>query len=141
MTSAAVPPPSGAAAEVFAVRRMVPGDVAFVVDSWLRSAWHSENQRLRATHNRRQRESAGREWYAVIRPRVQALVADPMTAVLVACDKDDRNHIAAWVAIRGGVELRSHIKHLYRGWGVDALLRTAMEDELVGATPRRVEVR
>ncbi len=138
--SAAGQPPT-AAAEVFAIRRMVAADLAFVTDSWLRSAWHTENTKLRATHNRRERERAGRAWFDAIRPRVTALIADRGTTVLVACDRPEPSHIAGWIAIREGREVRSHVKHAYRPWGVGELLRIAMEDEAVGDTPRRLEIR
>lgn len=130
------------AGEVFVVRRMVADDVAFVTDSWLRSAWDKENRRLKSEGaNRRERERAGRAWFDAIRPKVEALIGARATLVLVACDRDDATHIAGWVAIRDGQELRSHVKHAYRPWGVAELLRAAFEDEAVGDTPRRVEVR
>lgn len=138
-TSAATPTPT-AAAEVFLVRRMVAADLAFVTDSWLRSAWHAENKKLKASHNARERERAGRAWFDAIRPRVEALIADRGTLVLVACDRAEPNHIAAWMAIREGREVRSHVKHAYRPWGVYELLVLAMEDEVVGDTPRRIGV-
>ncbi len=126
--AAAPPNPSGAAAEVvFRIRAMRPSDLAFVTDSWLRSAWDQENRRLRVTHNRREREKAGKAWWPAARPKVEALIADEATAVIIACDRTDPDHIAGWLAIREGVELRSHVKHAYRPWGVGDLLRRAAD--------------
>lgn len=132
-------PSEDAAAVVFAVRCMELGDIAFVTDSWLRSAWCTENRKLKRNHvNRKDRETAGRSWWEAVRPQVQGLLRSPAVVVLVACDREDRGHIAGWLAMRAGLELRSHIKHAYRPWGVDVLLRTAAEDEIVADTPRRI---
>ncbi len=138
--AASVDSPSEAAAAVFLVRRMVPGDLAFVMDSWLRSAWHQENRKLRQTRNSRERERAGRDWFDVVRPKVEILIRQRTTTVLVACDRSETNHLAGWVAFGPTGELRSHIKHAYRPWGVAALLKRAMDDELIGDTPRRLEI-
>jgi len=129
---------SDAAREVFVCRRMVPADLAFVIDSWLRSAWHRESMRLKKTHTRFQRINAGRSWFDAVRPRVSALVADPRAAVFVVCDREDQTHIAGWIALQGGQELRSYIKHAYRGWGVDDLLRAAATEEIAKTAPRRI---
>ena len=115
------------AREVFTIRPMCEDDIAFVMDSWMRSAWNAENTKLRKTHNRKQREKAGRAWFDAIRPKVRALLEDRKTTVLVAVCKEDPDHIAAWVAIRDGREMRSHIKHAYRGFGVDRMLKDAMD--------------
>lgn len=125
-TSAAEPSPQ-AAAEVFVVRPMVEGDIPFVKDSWLRSAWHDENRKLKVRGVKwLDRSKAGRTWYASVRPYVERIIAEPAVVVLVACAREDEAHIAGWVAIRAGREIRSHVKHAYRPWRVDALLAAAV---------------
>jgi hypothetical protein len=134
-TAAATHSPEAAAA-VFVVRLMEPGDLAFVTDSWLRSAWSPEAKKVKAglraqgagvAATKRGILRARFSWFDAVRPRVTALIADVQTVTLVACDREDRNHIAGWVATRDGLELRSYVKDAYRPWGVDALLRSAME--------------
>lgn len=136
-TSAAVPPPASAAAEVFLLRPMRAADTAFVMDSWLRSAWHVEERKLTAalktsgaswTQRQRQIRKAKRSWMEAVGPHARALVVAVGTTVAIVCDREDESHIAGWVAFREGRELRSHVKHAYRArWGVEDLLRAAMQ--------------
>ena len=127
------PEPAGAstlspAAEVFRVRAMVDGDLAFVTDSWLRSAWHAEQRKLAARGvSKRERLRASRGWFAVVRPQVEALIASDGVLIAIACDRDDESHVAGWVAIRADQELKLYVKHAYRPWGIEALLRGAVE--------------
>jgi hypothetical protein len=127
-----------AAAEVFMVRLMEPGDLAFVTDSWLRSAWHAEDRKLKRAHaNRAERQRAGKSWFQAVRPHVEGLIRASNVQVIVACDRTDRAHIAGWMAVRDGEVIRSHVKLAYRPWAVDALLMSAL-DELNSVIPLEI---
>lgn len=116
-----------AASEVFGVRPMVADDMAFVRDSWLRSAWHAENCKLKLRRvKQRDRIRAGRSWWDGVRPHVTALLEDSQVRVIVACCRETPNHIAAWLAIKNGEPIRMYIKQAYRGFGVDRLLKESM---------------
>lgn len=130
---AAAAPAHPVAAAFLLVRKMTPRDTTFVMDSWLRSAWHPEKRKLEAelkarrspwSHRDREVRRVKRAFMEAIRPRVEELMK--AGTVLVACDREDENNIAGWVAVLEGREVRSYIKLDYRGWGVDELLVQAM---------------
>jgi hypothetical protein len=127
----AAPPaeaPFSAAAEVFRLRAMVPGDVAFVRDSWMRSAWSAEEQKLRARGvKQRDRWRMKRGWQSQVREHVTALIERSGAEFIVACDREDEDHIAGWLAVRDGKVLRVHVKQDYRPWDVEGYLRAAVE--------------
>jgi hypothetical protein len=107
---------------------MVEGDVPFVRDSWLRSAWHRESRKLqRQRVGQRERMRISKRFFEDIRPHVTMLIRDGAISVVIACDREDPNHIAGWIALRDGREVRLYVKQAYRPWGIDALLRAATE--------------
>ena len=115
------PGDSSAAAAVFDVRPFESGDMAFVRDSWLRSAWHREDRRLRLEgKSRNAREIAGAAWYGINRAHVTTLIGT--ADVLVAVDKTDTDHIGGWMAVAEGEPLYAYVKNAYRGWGIAKLL-------------------
>ncbi len=125
------PPVAEAAAEVFAIRAMLESDLPFVRDSWLRSAWGQEARKLRAKGVKaRERVQAGRSWFDSVRPAVTEILAAPSVVVIVACCREDRAHIAGWLALRDREPVRSYVKQVYRPWDVEGLLRRAAVEEL-----------
>lgn len=128
----AAPPaeaPFSAAAEVFRLRAMVPGDVPFIRDSWMRSAWSVEEQKLRARGvKQRDRWRMKRSWQTEVRAYVTALIEKSGARFVVACDREDEDHIAAWMAVRDGKVLRLHVKLDYRPWDVEGYLRSAVAE-------------
>ena len=113
------------AAEVFTVRGYDPAtDLAFVKDSWLRSAWGQENQRLKEREGKsaRVRRGIGVDWYARHRPLVAAKLESGLIVVWVAVDRTDRDHIGAWLATRNGATHYAYTKEAYRGWGLIKML-------------------
>lgn len=123
---------NAAVVEVFEVRRMVAGDLAFVRDSWARSAWKREEAKLKADGmGRRGRERSRHPFYEMVRPHITERLEDSGVVVLVACAREDRGHIGGWVAVRNDdedrCELASYVKADYRPWGVAEMLKRAME--------------
>ena len=115
------------AAEVFTVRAFQAGDLAFVRDSWLRSAWGAEKRRLQAEKVRsRAIGVAGAAWYGLHRPKVTQLVLGGGVTITVACERDDANRIGGWLAI--GPErtvVYCYVKQAYRGFGLIRMLADA----------------
>lgn len=121
---------NNAVVEVFEVRRMVPGDLPFVRDSWVRQAWQRERAKLKAQGmGRRKLDRATQPFYAAVRPKVTELIEREDVAVLVACERQDPAHIGGWVAVdlRQDEEIASYVKADYRPWGIAGLLKQAME--------------
>ena len=117
-----------AAAQVFLVRPFRGGDLAFVRDSWLRSAWDVQNRALKADGVRsRARAIAGAAWQGINRPKVTALLLDPGgVTVTLACDRSDDDHLAGWLAVGPGPSvIYAYTKQAYRGWGLIQMLADA----------------
>lgn len=137
------------AAEVFTVRAFVAGtppeyrdgDLPLVVHSWLMSAWgalgdkqptSSPSARAKMSSGRLYRHNQERDawfvrrarWLSENRPRVTQLVES--LPVLIACPRDDANHIGGWLAIGPeGTVVYAYTKQAYRGFGLIRMLADA----------------
>lgn len=119
-----------AVVEVFEVRRMVPTDLPFVRDSWVRQAWQRERAKLKKQGmGRRKLDRATQPFYAAVRPKVTELIDREDIVILVACAREDADHLGGWVAVdlREDEEIASYVKADYRPWGIAGLLKRAME--------------
>jgi hypothetical protein len=122
-----MPPAPETLSDVFAVRAMRPGDIAFIRDSWLRSAWDVEKRRQQANGVKGRRlYGNGVRWYATHRPLVTRLLErrDGVT-VWVACELQDPDHIGGWLATRFGCVEYAYVKAAYRGFGIVKMLAAA----------------
>lgn len=120
-------PVISAAAQVFACRAFRAGDLPFVRDSWLRSAWDVQNRALKADGVKsRARALAGAAWHGINRPKVTALLLSPSgVTVSMACDRSDDDHLAGWLAVKGPSVIYAYTKAAYRGWGLIQMLADA----------------
>jgi hypothetical protein len=113
---------AGPAAEVFVIRAYREGD------SWLKQAWKREDMKLEGQGlGRRRRDRARPSFMEAVRPEVTRIIDNPDVTILVACQREDADYLAGWVAVFGGREITSYIKAMYRPWSVAVLLKHAMD--------------
>lgn len=86
-----------------AIRAMEPGDRAFILSTWLRSA----KDKSRLPRDR---------FFRLMRPQVEADIENGI--VVVACDAKTRSTIYAWAAFRDGVLRWAYVAFGLRGQGL-----------------------
>ena len=104
------------------IRRMQPGDLHFVLDSWLRSH--------RPDHPNLKQQ----QFFTLFRPLVTKVLAKPETRVLVACDPEDERHIVGWLAYTPPIDPidrttvhYAYVRSVYRGYGCGRALAEAVD--------------
>lgn len=81
-----------------------PTDLAWVVDTWLRS--------YRQHHCDVDHDS----YFAAQRKLIEGLI--PQTLVVIACDPEDEDHVFGWACVKDDVVHYVYVKHTLRSVGV-----------------------